>query len=146
MRIRTMTMQDYDAVRRLWLGTPGMGLNDVDDSAEGISRYLRRNPTTCFVAEENGRLLGAILAGHDGRRGMIGHTAVDLQARRKGVGTALVAKVLEALRAEGITKVALVAFATNQGGNAFWEKQGFSLRTDLCYRNRTLVEMNRIDT
>lgn len=76
MQIRKMTIDDYDSLYELWIHTPGMGLNDVDDSREGISRYLERNPKTCFVAEENGRLLGGILSGHDGRRGYIYHTAV----------------------------------------------------------------------
>ena len=141
-----MTIEDYDAVYDLWLHTPGMGLNTADDSREGIAAYLRRNPTTCFTAKEGDRLLGAILAGHDGRRGYISHTAVREDAQRQGVGTALVEAVLEALQAEGIRKVALVVFARNEKGNAFWEKLGFTWRDDLVYRNKALAELVRIDT
>ena len=141
-----MTIEDYDAVYDLWLHTPGMGLNTADDSREGIAAYLRRNPTTCFTAKEGDRLLGAILAGHDGRRGYISHTAVREDAQRQGVGTALVEAVLEALQAEGIRKVALVVFARNEKGNAFWEKLGFTGRDDLVYRNKALAELVRIDT
>ncbi len=75
--IRLMRPADYDAVHALWLRTPGMGLNDVDDSREGIAKFLARNPATCFVAEEDGQIAGVILTGHDGRRGYIYHTAVD---------------------------------------------------------------------
>lgn len=71
MKIRLMTAQDYDAVYQLWLNTPGMGLNNMDDSCEGINKYLQRNPLTCFVAEEKESIIGVILSGHDGRRGFI---------------------------------------------------------------------------
>lgn len=143
--IRLMTLDDYDAVYALWLRCAGMGLNDVDDSREGIARYLRRNPDTCFVAEDGG-IIGVILAGHDGRRGYICHTAVDPARRGEGIGTSLVQSALDALRREGISKVALVVFSRNGGGNAFWEKMGFSARGDLVYRNRALVDMVRMDT
>lgn len=146
MDIRLMTIDDYTSVYRLWLHTPGMGLNTLDDSRQGIERYLRRNPDTCFVAEENGRIVGAILAGHDGRRGFIYHTAVHAGCRRRGVGTRLAERALAALDAAGIQKVALVAFARNEAGNAFWEKLGFTLREDLAYRNRALHPSERIDT
>lgn len=146
MTIRTMQISDYDAVYALWLSCRGMGLNSVDDSREGIARYLTRNPSTCFVAEENSVIAGVILAGHDGRRGYIYHTAVRSSLRGQGVGKALVDAALGALKAEGITKVALVAFSRNEAGNAFWEKMGFSRRTDLAYRNKTLCDMERIDT
>lgn len=115
-----------------------MGLNDRDDSPEGIAAFLCRNPSTCFAAEQDGRLTGCILAGHDGRRGYIYHTAVRPDCQRKGIGSALVTAALDALRAEGITKVALLVYARNGQGNAFWEKQGFTLREDLCYRNLAL--------
>ena len=145
MNIRVMTVADYDAVYALWLSCKGMGLNDVDDSREGIARYLARNPDTCFVAEDGG-VVGVILAGHDGRRGYIYHTAVHPDARGWGIGSALVQRALAALKECGISKVALVAFSRNEGGNAFWEKQGFKLREDLSYRNLALQDMVRIDT
>ena len=146
MVVRLMTPADYAGVYALWLFCAGMGLNDVDDSEEGIARYLRRNPSTCFVAEEEGVLCGAILAGHDGRRGFIYHTAVHPDCRRRGIGSALVSAALSALKGEGISKVALVVFARNEAGNAFWERQGFLLREDLAYRNRALRELVRMDT
>lgn len=146
MVVRLMTPADYAGVYALWLSCAGMGLNDVDDSEEGIARYLRRNPSTCFVAEEEGVLCGIILAGHDGRRGFIYHTAVNPDCRRRGIGSALVSAALSALKGEGISKVVLVVFARNEAGNAFWERQGFLLREDLAYRNRALRELVRMDT
>lgn len=144
--IKKLTIDDYDKMYALWLSCKGMGLNDTDDSREGIRRFLDRNPDTCFGAYEADMLIGVILAGNDGRRGFIYHTAVSPEHRGKGVGTALVNAALEALGRLGITKTALVVFGKNEVGNAFWEKQGFTVRNDLVYRNRALVEMVRIDT
>ncbi len=141
-----MTASDYDALYELWINTPGMGLNSTDDSREGIAKYLARNPTTSFVTEQDGRLVGAIMAGHDGRRGYIYHTAVLEAYRGRGIATRLVDAALDAMRAEGISKVALVVFERNQIGNEFWERRGFTERLDLCYRNKNLVELERIDT
>ena len=144
--IKELTIDDYDKMYALWLSCKGMGLNDTDDSREGIMRFLDRNPDTCFGAYEADMLIGVILAGNDGRRGFIYHTAVSPEYRGNGVGTALVNAALEALGRLGITKTALVVFGKNEVGNAFWEKQGFTVRNDLVYRNRALVEMVRIDT
>ena len=146
MMIREMTAADYDAVWTLWMSCKNMGFNDLDDSREGIEKYLKRNPDTCFVALEGDALAGVILSGHDGRRGFIHHMAVAEAYRHRGIGTALVDAALSALRAEGIHKVALLVFRYNEAGNAFWEKMGFAVREDLNYRNRALSQMKRIDT
>lgn len=146
MQIRKMQIADYPAIVALWHSCSGMGLNNLDDSREGITRFLERNPDTCFVAEAEQQILGAILTGNDGRRGYIYHTAVSPQQQKQGIGTLLVHAALDALRKNGIHKVALVVFAHNAGGNAFWEKQGFTVREDLTYRNLALTEMVRMDT
>ncbi|MEA4832318.1 Acetyltransferase YpeA [bioreactor metagenome] len=140
MNIRLMTINDYDAVYSVWTGTAGMGMRSLDDSRDGIMRFLRRNPTTCFVAETGGVIAGVILCGHDGRRGYIYHTAVKPECRKQGIGRQLVDNVLAALKSEGINKVALVAFKTNEAGNAFWQSIGFTARDDLIYRNLSLNE------
>ena len=144
--IRPMVPADFDAVYALWMSSPNMGFNNLDDSREGIERLLRRNPTTCFVAVEDDALAGVVLSGQDGRRGYIYHMAVGAPWQRRGVGTALLNRTLEAMKAEGINKVALLVFKYNEAGNAFWEKQGFTVREDVCYRNRALAELIRIDT
>lgn len=146
MIIRKMTIADYDSVYDLWLNTPGMGLNNMDDSKQGIEKFLRRNPETCFVAEKDNRIIGVILCGNDGRRGYIYHTAVLVTERKRGVGTALVDAAVKALKNEGINKAALVVFSKNELGNSFWEKRGFITREDLIYRNRSINELTRIDT
>lgn len=146
MEIREMNISDYNEVYSLWTNCTGMGLNSIDDSKLGIERLLIRNPKTCLVALENDKIVGTILAGNDGRRGYIYHTAVSPDFRRRGIGSALAEKVISTLKNLGITKVVLVAFSRNKDGNAFWEKLGFSERTDLTYRNKTLIESKRFDT
>ena len=146
MEIRKMAIDDYDSVYALWKSCTGMGLNNLDDSEEGIDRFLRRNPNTCFVAEQDNRIIGAILAGHDGRRGYIYHTAVAMPYRKQGLACRLVNTTIGALKQEGINKAALVVFGRNADGNAFWEKLGFTIREDLVYRNKAMTEMIRIDT
>ncbi|MBR4959959.1 MAG: GNAT family N-acetyltransferase [Clostridia bacterium] len=141
-----MTVGDYDAVYDLWIHTPGMGLNAFDDSREGIEKFLKRNPTTSYVAECGGRIVGVIMAGHDGRRGYIYHTAVLPEYRNQGIARKLVDSAMSALEAEGINKAALVAFKTNELGNGFWESIGFTEREDLVYRNKNIHILNKIDT
>ncbi len=127
--IRLLTDEDYDAVSALWNAAEQSrrALNPVDDTREGIARYLRRNPTTCFAAVRDGALVGVILTGHDGRRGLIHHLCVHPDCRRAGVAAQ-----------EGIQKIFCLVFRDNDAGNAFWERQGYSLRTNLNYRNKSL--------
>jgi len=143
-----MKRSNYADVYSLWINTPGMGLNNIDDSKKGIRKYLKRNPKTCFIAKDGKRIVGVILSGHDGRRGYIHHTAVDIQYRNQGIGRELVNKAIEALREEGINKVAFVVFKNNEIGNKFWERLGFNIREDLIYRNKVIsdLEIQRIDT
>lgn len=145
MNIRKMIISDYDNVYKLWLSCVGMGLNNLDDSKEGIDKFLKRNPDTCFVAEDK-VIKGVIMVGNDGRRGYIYHTAVHPDSRHQGIASKLVDTAIKSLAELGINKVALVVFGENEIGNEFWEKQGFRVRNDLVYRNKTLVDMIRIDT
>ena len=146
--IRLVTIDDYDGIYALWNSTEQSkrALNPVDDSREGIERYLKRNPTTCFLAETKDgsgnapEVVGVILTGHDGRRAIIHHMCVHPSYRREGIASQLVAKAEEALRKEGISKIFGLVFKDNDVANAFWEKQGYTLRTNLNYRNKSLNE------
>lgn len=138
--IRRMRISDYEEVHKLWLSSEGVGLNELDDSKDGIGRFLLRNPDTCFVAERDGNAAGVILAGNDGRRAYIYHLAVLEEYRGRDIATQLVDAVMNALKLLGIKKAALVVFKDNMGGNAFWEKLGFTVREDLIYRNKVVPE------
>lgn len=144
MKIRKIKKSDWKKILALWQNLPGMGLNNIDDSKDGIIRFLKRNPKTCFIAEENGTAAGTIIAGHDGRRGYIYHTAVLPEFRRRGIATELLARSVDALKKQGIAKAALVVFSDNEAGNAFWEKQGFTKRSNLVYRNKVITEKEMI--
>lgn len=146
LEIRAMTMADYAAIHGLWSRTAGMGLNSLDDTGQGVAKYLDRNPSTCFVAVVENEVIGVVLCGHDGRRGYLYHLAVAEERRGQGVGGALLDAALAALEAEGIIKAALVVFSRNELGNRFWERHGFTPREDLVYRNRVLREYRRLDT
>ncbi len=140
--IRKVSIEDYDAIYELWNSTEQSrrALNPVDDSREGIARYLNRNPDTCFAAVKDGRVIGVILTGHDGRRAIIHHLCVHPDHRRMGIAACLVSCAEEALKKEGITKIFGLVFKDNEAANAFWEQQGYSLRTNLNYRNKSLNE------
>lgn len=143
MTIRKLDIRDYDSVYAMWTRTDGMGLRSLDDSREGIEKFLFRNPNTNFVAVNQGEVVGVILCGHDGRRAYIYHAAVLKDYRKKGIGKKLVYEVLKALKSEEIHRVALLVFKDNNNGNAFWESIGFEERTDLCYRNMSINPENQ---
>lgn len=137
MKIRLMTKEDAKAAITLWNGSVGVG-KSPDDSVENICKYLKRNPSTSFVVEECNEIVGAIMAGHDGYRGFIHHTAVAEKFRCLGIGKQLVGAALHAIEREGVHKVVLVVFNQNEQANKFWEKQGFEIREDLLYRDLRL--------
>ena len=126
--VRVMTMEDYDQVKELWNSIQGFGIRSMDDSREGVARFLKRNPTTSVVAEEDGKVVGAILCGHDGRRGCLYHVCVHKDYRMRGIGKSMVAFAMEALKKEEINKVSLIAFTKNDIGNAFWNEIAWTKR------------------
>ena len=145
MILRSLLPEDYDAVISLWKETPEMELNSADDSREGFSRFLARNPETCLGAfSEEDKLLGIVLASDDGRRGYLYHVTVKKDARGSGVGRALISRVLDVFTARGLAKAGLLVFADNAQGIAFWEHMGFVTRRDLLYESRVLQSLTRL--
>ena len=142
MTVRTMTIEDFDQVHALWMTISGFAIRSIDDSREGVERFLRRNPTTSVVAEEDGKIVGSILCGHDGRRGCLYHVCVHKDYRMRGIGKAMVGYAMNALKAEEISNVSLIAFTRNDIGNAFWNRIGWTRRLDLNYYDFTLNEKN----
>jgi ribosomal protein S18 acetylase RimI-like enzyme len=117
-----------------------MGMRGFEDSREGIAKFLGRNPTCCFVAVNDGKIVGSILCGHDGRKGYFYHTAVDDAYRRQGVGSALVLSALDALEKEGITRAGLFVYKKNTAGISFWTSAGWEKREDIFYYNLSLTD------
>ena len=141
VRILPMTTDDYDDVRALWMTIRGFGIRALDDSREDVERFIRRNPTTSVIAEFDGRIIGSILCGSDGRQGAMYHVCVAEEFRRKGIGTQMVDFCLRELRKMGINKIALIAFKSNDVGNAFWNKIGWT-RSDVNYYEYLLNKDN----
>ena len=141
--VRTMTIEDYQGLRDLWMTIRGFGIRSIDDSREGVELFLKRNPRTSVVAvAEDGAIVGGILCGHDGRRGCLYHVCVREDYRRMGIGKTMVVHCMNALKAEHINKVSLIAFTKNDIGNAFWKQIGWTKREDLNYYYFTLNEEN----
>lgn len=140
--IRVMTIEDYDGVHALWMTIKGFAIRSIDDSREGVEHFLKRNPATSVVAIEDGKIVGAILCGHDGRRGCLYHVCVAPAYRRRGIGKEMVVFCMQALKKEHINKVSLIAFTENDIGNAFWNCIGWEKREDLNYYDFTLNTEN----
>ena len=140
--IREMVSEDYPAVFELWEGIKGFGIRSIDDSEEGIIRFLRRNPNTSAVAVQNGRIIGDILCGHDGRTGYFYHVCVDEKYRKHGIGYKMARFCMAALRKEGINKISLIASKSNMVGNAFWQGWGWQGREDVNLYEIVLNEEN----
>ena len=120
----------------------GFGIRALDDSREDVQRFIRRNPTTSVVARMDGRIVGSILCGSDGRQGALYHVCVAREYRRRGIGTHMVGYCMHQLRLMGINKVSLIAFASNDAGNAFWKQIGWTRKSDVNYYEFVLNEQN----
>jgi N-acetylglutamate synthase len=125
-----MTLADYDAVFRLWKVTEGVGLSEAD-TRPAIESFLARNPDLSFVALDGAETVGAVLCGHDGRRGYLHHLAVARSHRGRGLGKGLVEACLAGLRQLGIQKCNLFLFSNHAAGETFWKYNGWRHRADL---------------
>ena len=140
--VRTMTIDDYEEVSLLWHKIKGFSIRSIDDSREGVARFLKRNPDSSVVAVEDSRVVGAILCGHDGRRGCMYHVCVDPEYRMRGIGKSMVVFAMNAMKKENISKVSLIAFTKNDVGNKFWRCIGWTKREDLNYYDFVLNSEN----
>jgi N-acetylglutamate synthase len=122
--LRPLAIADYDAIIALWQQAEGVEVAE-GDGREDIAGYLRRNPGLSRVAQRDGQIVGAVLCGHDGRRGLIYHLAVAKECRGRGLGRQLVNECIEGLRACGIKRAILLVAKDNTGGREFWLSTGF---------------------
>ncbi len=137
-----MLASDYEKVYALWQTISGFGLRSIDDSKEGIEKFIKRNPTTSVVAIIDNEIVGSVLCGHDGRTGYFYHVCVKKEMRRHGIGKEMVVRAMKMLSEEGINKVSLLAFRDNTGGNAFWKQVGWKERSDINFYDFVLNEDN----
>jgi len=139
IQITEMRLDDFDEAYALWQNCRGIGLSDADSRC-AIQRFLGRNPGLCFIARQNGTLVGTCLCGSDGRRGYLYHLAVDPSARRQGIGQALVDRTFTALHALDIHKCHIMVFGENELGLAFWSGAGWKLRPEIVIMSYDLVQ------
>lgn len=143
--IQEMTVEDYDAVRELWSACKNLEISSTD-SREGIARFLERNPGLSFVALDGSQIVGAVLCGHDGRRGYIDQLAVRRSHRRQGIGRALVSRCVFNLMRIGIRKWHLFVFEDNEPAVAFWRSLGWQERVELMTMSRTAADQSPLPT
>ena len=140
--IRTMSIDDYPQMKALWMTISGFGIRTIDDSLDGVTTFLKRNPTTSIVAVKDGEIVGTIMGGHDGRTASFYHVCVKKELRRQGIGTAMAVAAMRALQAEKINKITLIAYKKNEIGNNFWHKSGWVEREDINTYDFILNEEN----
>jgi ribosomal protein S18 acetylase RimI-like enzyme len=137
IEIHEMVIDDYDEIYRLWEMSDQIGLSKAD-SRYGIQKFLERNPGMSYVAIEDGKIIGAVLCGHDGRRGYIHHLMVHPDYRRKGLGRSLVGRCMYALTRIGIQKCHLFIYEDNDAGMKFWEQLGWEKRVELSMMSQDI--------
>lgn len=130
MTIRPMTIEDYDEVYAMWQITTKRALSRADERPQ-LARYLARNEGLSQVAVIDGKIVGTVLAGHDGRRGFIHHMAVLPDYRRRHIGHALAETAIAKITAEGIDKTHIFCYQNNETGQNFWRDFGFQKRDDV---------------
>lgn len=128
--IRAMSFEDYEAVHALWVSAPEVGLSESDTRA-GTDAFLTRNAGMSAVAVIGSELVGAVLCGHDGRRGYLHHLVVSSAWRGRGIAKQLLHWCFDRLSAHGILKCSVFLFSSNAAGAAFWQHNGWSARPDL---------------
>jgi len=135
-----MRLSDYEQALQLWHSLPDMGLSSADEKIN-IHNFLLKNPKTCFVAIKNGKLVGPILGGSDGRRGYIYHLAVQQSNQNKGIGKKLVNLCLNEFKALGIQKCHIFVISDNAEGITFWKKVDWKLRDDILVMSKATKDL-----
>ena len=130
VQIRAMTKEDYEEVFAMWQITSKRALSNADRKEE-IERYLKRNKGLSQVAVIDGKIVGTVLAGHDGRRGYIHHMAVLPEYRRRHIAQTLATTAIKKLAEEGIVKTHIFTYCDNFAGQSFWSSLGFTRRNDI---------------
>ena len=143
-KIRTMVSSDYDEVYELWYSIKSVEIRQFDVYRDGIVKFFERNNTTCVVAVCDGKIIGSILCGHDGREACFYHVCVREDMRNHGVATHMVNYIIDKLNKLNINKIRLVAFKNNKLGNKFWKDIGFVQNKNINIYEKILNENNLI--
>ena len=116
---------DYPSVIELWNHAgPGIHVRR-SDTPEEIQKKLQRDPDLFLVAEAGGRIIGSVIGGFDGRRGLVYHLAVEESQRKQGLGQALMAELEARLREKGCLRCYLLVTKDNESAVRFYEASGW---------------------
>ncbi|TYB31905.1 MAG: GNAT family N-acetyltransferase [Candidatus Mcinerneyibacterium aminivorans] len=137
IKIKKINIDMYEELFQLWKKIEGIGLRNADKK-ENIEKYLKRNKGYSFAAFHDGKLIGSLLAGHDGRRGYLYHLAVNPDFRRKGIAKQLLEQSIEKLKKSGIKKTHIFIFKSNKEGKKFWKAVGWKYRDDIDVMSKYL--------
>jgi ribosomal protein S18 acetylase RimI-like enzyme len=138
-KIKRMGIKYYQEIINLWENTDGVGINDYDDSEKGMKNFLKRNPNTCFIVKnKDNEIIGTIMGGNDGRRGVIYHLVVKSEYRKNGIGKKLLEKVEKKFEKDGIRRINLFVLKENEIGNKFWERNGYGIRDVAIFRSKKI--------
>jgi len=121
---RDFRIEDYDAAVELWNRVDGLDVAEGDDRAT-IERFLERNPKLSRIAADGNKIIGAVLCGHDGRRGYIYHLAIDPSYEGRGLGRCLIGECLDGLKRAGLERANILVAKDNPRGLEFWRRCGW---------------------
>jgi ribosomal protein S18 acetylase RimI-like enzyme len=124
IKFRPLTPLDYDQVTALWRRCDGVEVSEGDDR-QSFGGYLLRNPGISYAAVREATIVGAVLCGHDGRRGLVYHLAVAPEYRGQGLGKQILKMGLAGLQKCGIARALILVAKDNALGHEFWISQGF---------------------
>lgn len=139
VEILPMAVEDLEAVTAPWNGTEGVGMNESDEPGQ-LRAFIDRNPGLSLVARDGMRLVGAVMCGHDGRRGFLYHLAVLPAYRQRGVGRAMVERCLHALGSLGLLRCNILIYVDNHAGEQFWKRGGWYDRSELKLLQRDITD------
>ncbi len=146
IQYKLLTADDYAKLLKLWVAAEAIEVRPVE-TANSLALFLQKNPTSNYAAYAGSRLVGALLAGHDGWRGHLYHLAVKPDYRERSIGTKLVSVAVEALKRDGITRIHCLVKRDNLIAQQFWEACGFEWREELydyskSQRHHSLVNIS----
>jgi ribosomal protein S18 acetylase RimI-like enzyme len=139
-KYKKMDIKDYKEIIELWKNDQCIVLHYRDDSKKSINNFIKKNPNTCFTVEFKKEIIGTIMGGNDGRRGLIYHLFVKLEHRKNGIGKKLLEKAEKGYKKEGIGKIYLLALKKNKIGNEFWENNKYVFDGDVNFRSKRIIE------
>jgi ribosomal protein S18 acetylase RimI-like enzyme len=116
---------DYETVFALWRSIERGVHTGRSDTPEENEKKLYRDPKLCLVSVAEGRIIGSVIGGYDGRRGLVYHLAVDAAFRGRGIGSRLMDELESRLRRKGCLKCYLLVTSDNPEAEVYYRQRGW---------------------